>query len=75
MMPFDDMKILMKEASPMFSQNNLVRNIVEKKNQAELRMKAELENKMTPEQREEQKKRQEMDAKIKIGETFPRMLK
>ena len=51
MMPFDDMKILMKEASPMFSQNNLVRNIVEKKNQAELRMKAELENKMTPEQR------------------------
>ena len=48
MMPFDDMKILMKEASPMFSQNNLVRNIVEKKNQAELRMKAELENKMTP---------------------------
>ena len=71
MMPFDDMKILMKEASPMFSQNNLVRNIVEKKNQAELRMKAELENKMTPEQREEQKKRQEMDAKIKIGERFP----
>ena len=60
MMPFDDMKILMKEASPLFSQNNLVRNIVEKKNQAELRMKAELENKMTPEQREEQKKRQEM---------------
>lgn len=47
MMPFDDMKILMKEASPLFSQNNLVRNIVEKKNQAELRMKAELENKMT----------------------------
>ena len=37
MMPFDDMKILMKEASPMFSQNNLVRNIVEKKNQAETR--------------------------------------
>ena len=71
MMPFDDMKILMKEASPMFSQNNLVRNIVEKKNQAELRMKAELKNKMTPEQREEQKKRQEMDAKIKIGERFP----
>lgn len=71
MMPFDDMKILMKEASPLFSQNNLVRNIVEKKNQAELRMKAELENKMTPEQREEQKKRQEMDAKIKIGERFP----
>ena len=70
-MPFDDMKILMKEASPLFSQNNLVRNIVEKKNQAELRMKAELENKMTPEQREEQKKRQEMDAKIKIGERFP----
>ena len=26
---------------------------------------------MTPEQREEQKKRQEMDAKIKIGERFP----
>ena len=71
MMPFDDMKILMKEASPLFSQNNLVRNIVEKKNQAELRMKAELENKMTPEQREEQRKRQEMDAKIKIGERFP----
>ena len=71
MMPFDDMKILMKEASPLFSQNNLVRNIVEKKNQAELRMKAELKNKMTPEQREEQKKRQEMDAKIKIGERFP----
>ena len=71
MMPFDDMKILMKEASPLFSQNNLVRNIVEKKNQAELRRKAELENKMTPEQREEQKKRQEMDAKIKIGERFP----
>ena len=71
MMPFDDMKILMKEASPLFSQNNLVRNIVEKKNQAELRMKAELENKMTPEQREEQKKQQEMDAKIKIGERFP----
>ena len=71
MMPFEDMKILMKEASPLFSQNNLVRNIVEKKNQAELRMKAELENKMTPEQREEQKKRQEMDAKIKIGERFP----
>ena len=71
MMPFDDMKILMKEASPLFSQNNLVRNIVEKKNQAELRRKAELENKMTPEQREERKKRQEMDAKIKIGERFP----
>ena len=40
MMPFEDMKILMKEASPLFSQNNLVRNIVEKKNQDELRMKA-----------------------------------
>ena len=24
MMPFDDMKILMKEASPMFSQNNQI---------------------------------------------------
>lgn len=71
MMSFDDMKALMEEASPMFSQNNLVKNIVEKKNQAELRMKAELENRMTPEQREEQKKRQEMDAKIKIGERFP----
>ena len=71
MMPFDDMKILMKEASPLFSQNNLVRNIVEKKNQAELRRKAELEKKMTPEEREEQKKRQVMDAKIKIGERFP----
>lgn len=71
MMPFEDMEILMKEASPMFSQNNLVRNIVEKKNQAQLRMKAEVEKKMTPEQREEQKKRKEMDAKIKIGERFP----
>lgn len=71
MMPFDDMKALMEEASPMFSQNNLVKNVMEKKTQAELRMKAEVEKKMTPEQREEQKKRQEMDAKIKIGERFP----
>ena len=71
MMPFEDMEILMKEASPIFSQNNLVRNIVEKKNQAQLRMKAEVEKRITPEQREEQKKRKEMDAKIKIGEHFP----
>ena len=70
-MSFDDMKALMEEASPIFSQNNSVKNIVEKKKQTELRMKAEVENKMTPEQREEQKKRQEMDAKIKIGERFP----
>ncbi len=70
-MSFDDMKALMEEASPIFSQNDLVKNIVEKKKQAELRMKAEVENRMTPEQREEEKKRKEMDAKIKIGERFP----
>ena len=54
-MSFDDMKALMEEASPIFSQNDLVKNIVEKKKQTELRMKAEVENKMTPEQREEQR--------------------
>ena len=46
MMPFEDMEILMKEASPIFSQNNLVRNIVEKKNQAHLRMKAEIKKRI-----------------------------
>ncbi|WP_223225796.1 MULTISPECIES: TlpA disulfide reductase family protein [Bacteroides] len=70
MMPFDDMKALMEEASPMFSQNNLVKNVVEKKKQAELRIKAEVEKTMSKEQMEEQKKRQDMDAKIKIGERF-----
>lgn len=70
-MPFEDMKILMKEASPMFTQNNLVRNVVEKKTQAQLRMKAEVEETMSKEQMEEQKKRQDMDAKIKVGERFP----
>lgn len=35
------------------------------------RFEAEREKKMTPEEREEQKKRQAMDAKIKIGERFP----
>ena len=34
------------------------------------RFEAEREKKMTPEAREEQKKRQAMDAKIKIGELF-----
>ena len=72
MMPFDDMKILMKEASPLFSQNNLVKEISwKRRTKWPGVLKAELENKMTPEQREEQKKRQEMDAKIKIGERFP----
>ena len=55
----------------MFSQNNLVRNIVEKKNQAELRMKAELENKMTPEQREEQKETAGNGCQDKDWRTFP----
>lgn len=71
MMPFDDMKTLMKEAPPMFSQNGLVKNIVEKKNQAQLRIKAEVEKTMSKERMEAQKKRQDMDAKIKIGERFP----
>lgn len=71
MMPFDDMKTLMEEAPPMFSQNGLVKNIVEKKNQAQLRIKAEVEKTMSKEQMEAQKKRQDMDAKIKIGERFP----
>lgn len=70
-MPFDDMKTLMEEAPPMFSQNGLVKNIVEKKNQAQLRIKAEVEKTMSKEQMEAQKKRQDMDAKIKIGERFP----
>ncbi len=34
-------------------------------------MKAELENKMTRNSVKSKKKRQEMDAKIKIGERFP----
>lgn len=71
LMSFDDMKILMEEASPIFSQNILVKNVVEKKRQADLRMKAEVEKTMSKEQLETQKKRQEMDAKIKIGERFP----
>lgn len=71
LMSFDDMKILMEEASPIFSQNILVKNVVEKKRQADLRMKAEVEKTMPKEQLETQKKRQEMDAKIKIGEHFP----
>ena len=71
MMPFDDMKILMKEASPLFSQNNLVRNIVEKKNQAELRMKAELENKIDPEQRERTKETAGNGCQDKDWRTFP----
>lgn len=70
-MPFEDMEILMKEASPMFTQNNLVRSIVEKKNQTRLRMNAEVTKTKSKEQMEEQKKQQDMDAKIKIGERFP----
>ena len=44
---------------------------MEKKNQAQLRIKAEVEKTMSKERMEAQKKRQDMDAKIKIGERFP----
>lgn len=71
LMSSDDMKTLMEEASPVFSQNVLVKDRVEKKKQSELRMKAEVEKTMSKEQMEEQKKRQDMDAKIKIGKRFP----
>lgn len=68
-MSFDDMKTLQQKASSVFSQNILVKDIIEKKRQAQLRMEAE--RSMSKEQLEAQKKRQEMDAKIKIGERFP----
>ena len=61
----------MSEASPVFSQHVLVKDKLEKMRQMARRFEAEREKKMTPEEREEQKKRQAMDAKIKIGERFP----
>lgn len=70
-MPLDAMKTLLQEASPVFSQNVLVKDIVERKRQSQLRMEAEVEKKKSKEQLEAQGKRQEMDAKIKIGERFP----
>lgn len=62
---------MMSEASPVFSQHVLVKDKLEKMRQMARRFEAEREKKMTPEEREEQKKRQAMDAKIKIGEHFP----
>ena len=62
---------MMSEASPVFSQHVLVKDKLEKMRQMARRFEAEREKKMTPEEREEQKKRQAMDAKIKIGERFP----
>lgn len=62
---------MMSEASPVFSQHVLVKDKLEKMRQRARRFEAEREKKMTPEEREEQKKRQAMDAKIKIGERFP----
>ena len=62
---------MMSEASPVFSQHVLVKDKLEKMRQIARRFEAEREKKMTPEEREEQKKRQAMDAKIKIGERFP----
>ncbi len=61
----------MSEASPVFSQHVLVKDKLEEMRQLSRRFEAEREKKMTPEEREEQKKRQVMDAKIKIGERFP----
>lgn len=68
-MSFDDMITLQQKASSVFSQNILVKDIIEKKRQAQLRMEAE--RNMSKEQLEAQRKRQEMDTKIKIGERFP----
>ena len=62
---------MMSEASPVFSQHVLVKDKLEKMRQMARRFEAEREKKMTPEEREEQEKRQAMDAKIKIGERFP----
>ena len=62
---------MMSEASPVFSQHVLVKDKLEEMRQLSRRFEAEREKKMTPEEREEQKKRQVMDAKIKIGERFP----
>lgn len=62
---------MMSEASPVFSQHVLVKDKLEQLKQLYQRFEAEREKKMTPEQREEQKKRKEMDAKIKIGARFP----
>ena len=62
---------MMSEASPVFSQHVLVKDKLEEMRQLSRRFEAEREKKMTPEEREEQKKRQAMDAKIKIGERFP----
>ena len=62
---------MMSEASSVFAQHVLVKDKLEKMRQMARRFEAEREKKMTPEEREEQKKRQEMDAKIKIGERFP----
>ena len=62
---------MMSEASSVFAQHVLVKDKLEKMRQMARRFEAEREKKMTPEQREEQKKRQAMDAKIKIGERFP----
>lgn len=62
---------MMSEASSVFAQHVLVKDKLEKMRQMARRFEAEREKKMTPEEREEQKKRQAMDAKIKIGERFP----
>ena len=61
---------MMSEASPVFSQHVLVKDKLEEMRQLSRRFEVEREKKMTPEEREEQKKRQAMDAKIKIGERF-----
>lgn len=62
---------MMDEASPVFAQHVLVKDKLEEMRQLARRFEADREKKMTPEEREEQKKRQAMDAKIKIGERFP----
>ncbi|MEY8685608.1 redoxin domain-containing protein [Bacteroides sp. AN502(2024)] len=71
MFSLDNIEVLMKGASPVFSQSIIVKDIIEMKKLFQQRVEEEMKKNMSKEQLEDRNKKREMDAKIKIGERFP----
>lgn len=71
MYSMENIEVMMKEASPVFSENVLVKDFIEKKKLFRQRVEEKVKKNMPKEQLEARNKRREMEAKIKIGQHFP----
>lgn len=74
MFSLDNIEVMMKGASPVFSQSIVVKDVIEMKKLFRQRVEEEVKKNMSKEQLEQleaRNKKREMEAKIKIGQHFP----